>query len=69
MAVTGLLMVAFLIAVNQLIFIANLRPGHPHLRSRDFFVVPVGFLVAVIAWAVRLFRLFPRPPATAPPRA
>ena len=63
------LMVAFLIAVNQLIFVANLRPGPPHLRSRDFFVVPVGFLLAVIAWAVRLFRLFPRPPASAPPRA
>jgi uncharacterized membrane protein len=63
------LMVGFLIAVNQMIFIANLRPGHPRLRGSDLIAVPGIFLLAVIAWVVRLYRLFPRPPATAPPRA
>jgi uncharacterized membrane protein len=60
------LMAAFLIAVNQLVFMANLRPGHPHLPGVGMIALLVGFLLAVIGWVVRLHRLFPRPPAGAP---
>jgi len=62
------LMVAFLIAVNQLVYLANLRPGQPQLPTAGFVTVLVGFLVAVVGWAIRLYRMFPRP-ATSPPRS
>jgi serine/threonine-protein kinase len=57
------LMVAFLTAVNQLVFMANLRPGQPRLPGIGFVVLLVCFLAAVIAWVARLYRLFPRPKA------
>ena len=63
------LMVGFLIAVNHLVFLTNLRPGQPRLPGAAFITLLVGFLVAVIAWGMRLYRLFPRPPVTAPPKS
>jgi uncharacterized membrane protein len=63
------LMVGFLIAVNQLVYLTNLRPGQPRLPFPGFVALLVGFLLAVIAWVVRLHRLFPRPPVTGPPRS
>jgi uncharacterized membrane protein len=56
------LMVAFLIAVNQLVFMANLRPGHPHLSGPGMITLLAAFLLALVGWVVRLHRMFPRPP-------
>jgi uncharacterized membrane protein len=64
------LMVAFLTAVNQLVFAANLRPGHPHLPGAGMITLLVCFLAALVAWVIALYRIFPRPPgATARSRA
>jgi serine/threonine-protein kinase len=57
------LLVAFLIAVNRLVFLANLRPGPPRLSGAGFVTVLVGFLLALVGWVVRLHRMFPRPTA------
>jgi len=62
------LVVCLLVAMNQLLLLANLRPGQPRLHGPSFIAVLVGFLLSMIAWTVRLYRLFPRP-ATARPRS
>jgi uncharacterized membrane protein len=56
------LMVVFLAGVNQMIFIANLRHGPPVLPGTGTVLLVGSFLTALVAWIVRLYRLFPRPP-------
>jgi uncharacterized membrane protein len=55
------LMVVFLAGVNQMIFIANLRPGTPTLPGFETVLLVGAFFTALVAWIVRLYRLFPRP--------
>jgi uncharacterized membrane protein len=55
------LLVAFIIGVNQLTFMANLRHGDAHLPGTGFVILLVAFLAALIAWVVGLYRMFPRP--------
>jgi uncharacterized membrane protein len=55
-------LVAFLIGVNHLVFLANLQPAAPRLSGIGIVSLLVAFLSVVVVWTVRLYRLFPRPP-------
>jgi serine/threonine-protein kinase len=48
------------VAINHLVFLANLSPGPPRLAS-PFAAVMLAFVVAVAVWTVRLMTLFRRP--------
>jgi uncharacterized membrane protein len=51
-----------LVAVDHLVFMANLQPASPRLPTVGFVVVMATFLVAIVAWTIRMRRLFPRRP-------
>jgi uncharacterized membrane protein len=56
------LVVAFVAFIDHAVFVVNLRPGPPRLGAAELALPLVGFLLVLVAWTVRLFRLFPRPP-------
>lgn len=58
------LLVAFLTGINHVVVLANLRRGDVHLGGPPFVLLLAAFAAAMIAWVVRMFRLFPRPPRT-----
>ena len=62
------LTLAFLIAVAQTIFKANLRGGAPTL-PQDFWVSLVAFIAGVGWICVRIVTRFGPPPRSAPPRS
>jgi uncharacterized membrane protein len=55
------LMVAFIIGMNHLVFLANLRPAGTHLPGLSLVSLLVTFLAVLVVWIVRLYRLFPKP--------
>ena len=55
------LMVAFIMGVNHLVFLANLQPAGAHLPGAGIVALLVGFLAVLVLWIVRLYRLFPQP--------
>lgn len=54
--------VAFLIGVRHVVFLANLQPGPPRLSGMGIVSLMAAFLAALVVWIVRLYRLFPKPP-------
>jgi serine/threonine-protein kinase len=56
------LMVAFLTAINHLVFRANLGGAGPRLSPASLLTTVSAFLGSLGLWVARLYRRFPRPP-------